>query len=59
MKEFEQRLNNHLRLFRKVRKTRQFISLTLISFIVQNRIITQFIKLTKRERDRLKKQSLI
>ena len=59
MKEFEQRLSNHLRLFRKVRKTWQFISSISISFIVQNRTMIQFIKSTKRERDRLRKQSLI
>ena len=59
MKEFKQKLNNHSKLFRRVRKTRQFISSISISFIVQNRTITQFMKSTKRERDRSKKQSSI
>ena len=40
MKEFEQRLSNRSELFKRVRKTRQFISSASISFIVQNRTVT-------------------
>ena len=59
MKEFEQQLSNRSELFKKVWKIRQFISSISTSFIVQNRIMIQFIKSTKRERDRSRKQSSI
>ena len=59
IKKFKQRLNNRSKLFKKIQKTRQLISSISTSFIIQNRIIIQFIKSIKRERDRSRKQSLI